>query len=41
MNCIFLTQKIIPGEWYGRKILKKIPDVPLSENLTTDFSEIR
>jgi len=23
--------KIIPGEWYGRKILKKIPDVFVSE----------
>ena len=32
MNCIFLTIEIIPGEWYGRKILKKISDVPFSEN---------
>jgi len=31
MNCIFLTLKIIPGESYGRKILKKIPDVPFRE----------
>jgi len=29
--CIFLTLKIIPGEWYERKILKNFADVAASE----------
>jgi len=37
MNRILLTSKIIPGEWYGRKILKKIPDVPFSETYRLNY----
>jgi len=28
---LFCTLKVVSGEWYGNKILKKIPSVPLTK----------